>query len=221
MIAVGLLIAYCLFILVFAIGVCWLWPDFVDSTEPPRIRSVLHAILALQTVVELGVWSWGAVRPWVLAVVLLTNGWGMLDAFLRFPVVHGIDSLFGLKQVLLIIAKLTGYALGFRSVSRHVGWFVLLILVCVFTLPILWLTALPIGDLTSYHQKHDAVDVDVALRLWRVVSDPRDRAVAAAHGKLQCRRAVVALVHCLPFLKGPVLRLDPSLARTLRNKPAV
>mmetsp|Transcript_58415 Transcript_58415/g.117000 ORF Transcript_58415/g.117000 Transcript_58415/m.117000 type:complete len:222 (-) Transcript_58415:121-786(-) len=221
MIAVALLVAYCVFILAFAIGVCWLWPDFVDSSDPPRVRTALHMILLAEMALEVGVWFWGAVRPWVLVVIIITNGWGMFDAFLRFPAVHSIDSLFGLKQVLLLVVKLTGYAMGFRNVSRHVGWFVLLILCCVFTIPILWLTALPIGDYSSSHQKHDAVDVDIAQRLWGAVSDPRERAVAVAHAKLLCRRAVVALVHWMPFLRGPVLRLDPSLSRALSNKPAV
>mmetsp|Transcript_35799 Transcript_35799/g.102890 ORF Transcript_35799/g.102890 Transcript_35799/m.102890 type:complete len:222 (+) Transcript_35799:82-747(+) len=221
MIAVALLVAYCVFILVFAIGVCWLWPDFVDTTEPPRVRTVLHAILLLETAVEVALWSWDVLRPWMLAVILISNCWGMMDAFLRFPVVHSIDSLFGLKQVVLITAKLIGYALGFRNVSKHVGWFVLLILCCVFTLPILWLTALPIGDVTSYHQKHDAVDVDVVLRVARAVRDPRERAVAVAQLKLLGRRAIVNLVQVCPFLRGPALRLDPSLSRVLRQKPAV
>mmetsp|Transcript_18216 Transcript_18216/g.53079 ORF Transcript_18216/g.53079 Transcript_18216/m.53079 type:complete len:222 (-) Transcript_18216:14-679(-) len=221
MIAVGIIIAYLVFILVFAIGVCWLWPDFVDNNEPPRIRFALHCILFIQTAAELSMWFGGALKPWMLALVIFANFWGMLDAFLRFPIVHDIDSLFGLKQVLVIALKLTGYALGFRNVGKHVGWFVLSILCCVFTVPILWLTALPIGDITSYHQKHDAVDVDIAVRLWRVLRNPHDRSAALVQAKVLCRRSAVALVRLCPGLRPAALRLDPSLARVLRQKPAV
>jgi len=216
-----LITAYIAFIIFFAVGVCWLWPDFVDYSDPPRIRAVLHWILAVETLVELSIWLGGVVKPWVLVVILVCNGWGLLDAFLRFPVVHDLDSLFSLKQVLLITVKLAGYALGFRNVAKYVGWFILLVLCCVFLLPILWLTALPIGDVTSYHQKHDVVDTDLAVRAWRACCSKPERAAHAARLRVSCKRAVVVLVGVCPCLRSAALRLDPSLARLLRGAPAV
>mmetsp|Transcript_9580 Transcript_9580/g.24670 ORF Transcript_9580/g.24670 Transcript_9580/m.24670 type:complete len:223 (+) Transcript_9580:82-750(+) len=213
--AVALVVAYVLFIIIFAVGVCWLWPDFVDCTDPPQIRLVLHIILALETLAEVSFCCLDLVKPWMMILIVLCNGWGLLDAFLRFPIVHDLDSLFTLKQVLLVTLKLSGYALGFRNIGKHVGWFVLIVLCCVFLVPILWLTALPIGDVSSYHQKHNAVDVDIAVRLWRACSHAPERAAAAARCRSMGRQTLVLLVKACPCLKGPVLRCDPSLVRML------
>merc|ERR1719277_2982778 len=145
----------------------------------------------------------------------------MLDAFLRFPVVHDIDSLFGLKQIMLITIKLAAYALGFRNIGKHVGWFVLCILCCVFTLPILWLTALPIGDTASYHQKTDALDVDVAVQCWRVLTKPGERAEAKTRWQAMFKKGVVRMAEAMPFLRPVALRLDPNLNRVMQKGRAV
>ena len=129
----------------------------------------------------------------------------------------GSRGFFAAKQVFLILFKVTGghairaakawltspgYLLGFRSLTKHLAWVVLILLLNagalepetagavglleVCTVPIVWLTALPIGDVNSYHQKHDVpsaelslergrgkrgekvprTDQDLALRLW-------------------------------------------------------
>eukprot|EP00927_Polykrikos_kofoidii_P077776 TRINITY_DN74689_c0_g1_i1.p1 TRINITY_DN74689_c0_g1~~TRINITY_DN74689_c0_g1_i1.p1 ORF type:complete len:222 (-),score=16.94 TRINITY_DN74689_c0_g1_i1:212-877(-) len=218
---IGISLAYLVFILVFAIGVCWLWPDFVDSSEPWRVRSLLYTLLFVQTVFEVGICYFGLVSKWLLLVLLLSNGWGMLDAFLRYPAVHEIDSLFGLKQVFLMLVKLVGYMVFFHDIVKNVGWFVLIILWCVFTLPIVWLTALPIGDYASYHQKHDSVDMDIVLRLWGVVRKPTDRESAMLFLRRTSRQGAVYFARRSPFLTSLLVRFDPSLARVLRKAPVV
>lgn len=218
--AVLLFVAYVVFILAFVIGVCWLWPDFVDTNDPPRIRKALSWMLAVQNVVEVGLWLGGSVKTWVIFVVLITNAWGMLDALLRFPIIHDIDSFFGLKQVALIAVKLAGYALGFESIGKNVGWFILVILSCVFSMPILWLTALPFGEVSVY-AKTDAVDEDLAYRLLKVARDPVERAAAVAYVKKVSRKCAVQMVKVLPFMKPIVCKFDPALSRVLASKPGV
>lgn len=213
--------AYVVFVLLFAIGVCWVWPEFVDSSDPPKIRKILLWTLSAETVTEVALVLFGIVKPWMLWVVLLGNIWGMLDAFLRFPIVHDIDSVFGLKQMLLIGMKLIGYALAFRNLEKNLGWFVLAILCYVFTVPILWLTALPIGDFGSYHQKHDSVDEDLAVRFYRLVCSPRERAGARAECRRLGRQLVVAVVRVIPALRTVVVQWDPSLARITSKAPSV
>eukprot|EP00929_Paragymnodinium_shiwhaense_P081077 TRINITY_DN42355_c0_g1_i2.p1 TRINITY_DN42355_c0_g1~~TRINITY_DN42355_c0_g1_i2.p1 ORF type:complete len:173 (-),score=21.41 TRINITY_DN42355_c0_g1_i2:121-639(-) len=162
-----LLVAYFFFIIVFAIGVCFLWPDFVDSSDPPQIRTALF--------------------------------------------------------IALLTMKLAAYALGFREIGKNVGWFVLAILCCVFTLPIVWLTALPIGDVQSYHQKHDVVDEDIAMRLWRIIAHPasEDRAAARSFCRRVAIQTLVLLVRIAPPLRPAILKLDPSLGRVLGKAAAV
>eukprot|EP00747_Dinoflagellata_sp_TGD_P167893 gnl/TRDRNA2_/TRDRNA2_193175_c0_seq1.p1 gnl/TRDRNA2_/TRDRNA2_193175_c0~~gnl/TRDRNA2_/TRDRNA2_193175_c0_seq1.p1 ORF type:complete len:222 (-),score=24.45 gnl/TRDRNA2_/TRDRNA2_193175_c0_seq1:164-829(-) len=221
MVAVMLLVGYFAFILVFAIGVCWLWPDFVDSNEPPRVRTALHCILAFEFMLEFAVFLSGMVKSWLLPAVILCNGWGMLDAFLRYPIVHDIDSLFGMKQVCLLTLKLLAYSLAFVNISKHVGWFVLCVLAFIFTVPILWLTALPIGDIASYHAKTDSVDVDIAVRLWNIALNPTERAQTVAHCKLLGRHLALKVAQVAPFMKPMVCRVDPALERHLSERRAV
>eukprot|EP00929_Paragymnodinium_shiwhaense_P081080 TRINITY_DN42355_c0_g1_i7.p1 TRINITY_DN42355_c0_g1~~TRINITY_DN42355_c0_g1_i7.p1 ORF type:complete len:195 (-),score=34.94 TRINITY_DN42355_c0_g1_i7:92-676(-) len=179
--------------------------------------------LAVQVTVEVGIWCCDAVKTWMMVIIILTNGWGMLDAFMRFPLVKDIDSLFGLKQIALLTMKLAAYALGFREIGKNVGWFVLAILCCVFTLPIVWLTALPIGDVQSYHQKHDVVDEDIAMRLWRIIAHPasEDRAAARSFCRRVAIQTLVLLVRIAPPLRPAILKLDPSLGRVLGKAAAV
>mmetsp|Transcript_35683 Transcript_35683/g.65450 ORF Transcript_35683/g.65450 Transcript_35683/m.65450 type:complete len:226 (-) Transcript_35683:92-769(-) len=216
---------YFIFILLFAVFVCWLWPDFVDTattnSEFKRVRRTLYAFLCVQLVAEICIWMSGVVRSWMLIVVMITNAWGMLDAFLRYPLVHDIDSIFGLKQVLMITARVCLYALGFRSIAKNAGWFVLLLLTCVFTLPILWLTALPIGDSSCYHMKHGVVDKDIAVRIWSMVSTPAERKELLVRIRVLTRSTVVELARVAPWLKPTLVSWDPSLARVLGTKPVV
>merc|ERR1711957_293083 len=110
---------------------------------------------------------------------------------------------------------------GFHNIGNNVGWFVLVILTCVFTLPILWLTALPFGDVSVYSMKTNVVDEDIAIRLWKICRTPSERAAAGARLKVVTRQAAVRMVKVLPFLKPVVCKLDPALIRVLSNRPAV
>lgn len=211
-----MLISYVLLALVFAFGVLWLWPEFVEQREPPRTRTVLHFFLALETAIELSLWAGGVLKPWMLIVILVCNLWGMLDAFLRFPVVHDFDSLFGLKQSAMVVGKLIGYAVGFRNIGRRPGWFILSVICCVFLLPILWFIALPIGDVDSYHQKHDVVDVDLMVRLWQALFRRAERAAAVAHLRMLARKGLLLITKVVPWLRPLVIRKDPSFKQLLR-----
>eukprot|EP00913_Durusdinium_trenchii_P030707 g28761.t1 len=42
------------------------------------------------------------ISVWSFLALLFCNLWGHLDAFLRFPIVHDLDSLFALKQLFLL-----------------------------------------------------------------------------------------------------------------------
>lgn len=41
-------------------------------------------------------------KPWIFTGILFMNIWGMLDAILRFPIVHDLDTFFSVKLVLII-----------------------------------------------------------------------------------------------------------------------
>mmetsp|Transcript_2707 Transcript_2707/g.6360 ORF Transcript_2707/g.6360 Transcript_2707/m.6360 type:complete len:221 (+) Transcript_2707:36-698(+) len=217
----AILAAYGAYVILFTMGVCWFWPDYVDCSEPPKVRKILFIIGFVLSFEEWLLYVGGVVPTWTFAVLQFCNVWGLFDAFLRFPIVHDLDSFFAAKQVFLILFKVTGYLLGFRSLTKHLAWVVLILLLNVCTVPIVWLTALPIGDVNSYHQKHDVTDQDLALRLWCALMVPSERAVAVAHIKGSVRKFLASAAIAVPMLKPIVLRMDPALVRVLRKAPAV
>ena len=82
---------------------------------------------------------------------------------------HGRSSkrMSGWVCFFVLLALFGGRAFQPRKLAQNLAWAVLALLINVCTLPIIWLTALPIGDINSYHQKHDVVDQDLAWRIWR------------------------------------------------------
>merc|ERR1719253_1242060 len=62
-------------------------------------------VLAAITVCEAAFPSYGLTHAWVPKVTLLINLWGGLDALLRFPAAHDLESFFAGKQLSLIVIK--------------------------------------------------------------------------------------------------------------------
>lgn len=210
--------AYGVYVVVFIFGVCWCWPDFVDSSEPEKVRRVLFLLVFLLTLEEYLLYIVGIVSIWSFVVALFCNIWGHVDAFLRYPIVKNLDSFFSLKQMFLMLVKIAGYLVGFKKLKQNLAWAVLVLLINVCTLPIIWLTALPIGDVNSYHQKHPHVkDQDLALSLWCLATVPSERQAAAASLKTSTRKLMAAAVTAVPLLKPIVLRIDPAMVRVLRK----
>lgn len=218
--AIYVVAAYGTYVGLFTIGVCWLWPDYVDNTEARRVRRILIRLAMLLSLEEWVLYMADVISVWSFLALLFCNLWGHLDAFLRFPIVHDLDSLFALKQLFLLLLKVASYLLGYKKLAQNLAWAVLALLINVCTLPIIWLTALPIGDINSYHQKHDVVDQDLAWRIWRFARVSSDRALCVAHFKASCRRALATLAEQCPPLKPLVLRLDPQMQRVLRKARA-
>ena len=81
-------------------------------------------------------------KNWVIAVIVLNNVWGLLDAAMRYPVVYDLDTFFTLKQVVLVASKTVAYALGFVKIGKHTGWFLFSLFGLVWTAPLLYLMAL-------------------------------------------------------------------------------
>ncbi|CAE7217779.1 unnamed protein product [Symbiodinium sp. CCMP2592] len=212
----ALLAAFAAFALLFTLGVCWLWPDYVDGSDPPKVRRILIVVVLVLTLEETLLCLGGAISFRSLVVIFICNIWGHLDASLRYPIVHDLDSFFALKQLFLVLLKTAGYLLGFRDITKNLGWVVLALLVNVCTVPIVWLTALPIGDVSSYHQKHDVLDQDLAARFWCTVTSSTERAAAMARWKATARRALADVARAVPLLKPAALRIDPALVRLLK-----
>merc|ERR1719316_745 len=108
---------YIAFAVAFSLGLCWMWPDFVEEADPSQVRQVLCVIFWIMLFVELWVWWCGYTKTWTIGVMLLSQGWGIFDAILRFPVVHDLESWFTLKNALLTLLRIVVYILGFKDIT--------------------------------------------------------------------------------------------------------
>lgn len=214
--ALGILMCYSLYVICFGVGVCWLWPEFVDDNPYGRIRKLLLGMLGVLATAEAWLYYRSVIGPKLLAVVLLANGWGMLDALLRYPIAHDLDTPFGIKQLVLFMMKFVGYIAGLRA-DMEAGWLMLCVWSNVLTLPLLWLMAVPV----EVQQKHSSVDADIAIRLFQLFSRPEERARVSTLCKRVRRHCWVHAVTAAPALRPLALRWDPSLAPVLRKAIAV
>eukprot|EP00927_Polykrikos_kofoidii_P061072 TRINITY_DN55969_c0_g1_i1.p1 TRINITY_DN55969_c0_g1~~TRINITY_DN55969_c0_g1_i1.p1 ORF type:complete len:222 (-),score=24.83 TRINITY_DN55969_c0_g1_i1:75-740(-) len=208
------------FIIFFFVGVFWLWSEFVDNNDPSRIRLFLYFFLVVQTSCEVLVCCSTMISGCLMIFVLLSNGWGMLDAFLRYPAISGTDRVFVLKQVSMLAMKLIGYTVFFRDIGHNVWSFLLIAFFGVFTLPIVLLTALCVGDVATYHSKHGSVDRDIALRLWNLLRKPAEREFALMSINKTVKQEVVRQARSSQRLNCAIACVNPSLARVV-SRPSV
>jgi len=146
----------------------WVWASFLDLHEhnTGKVRSTMLAILVVAMLCELGFWQCGLTHWWVLVVSLLVNLWGWFDALVRFPVVHDVNSVFAVKQCLLLVTKTLSYGFGLVSLRQHMSEFVLILFLFIWGLPVLYLMALPLHS--GEQAATDACNVDLTVRMWRL-----------------------------------------------------
>jgi len=167
-------------IIVLGFGLCALligaWALFLDVVEqrehsPAKVRAAMFSILFAAMMCESAFLFCGFTHRWVIVVSLLVNLWGWLDALLRFPVVHDVQSVFTAKQFLLLVLKTLSYAFGIIGLSDHIGKFLLLVMINIWGMPVLYLMALPLHD----YAEPDERDVDLVLRVWQFTTCKTDR----------------------------------------------
>merc|ERR1712032_450729 len=152
----------------------------------------------------------------MLAVIALVNVWGLLDATLRYPVVYDFSSLFSIKQILLLAAKMFFYALSFRSITLSRMWFFDMVLLNIVVLPLAYLLALPFDLEDSFAPLGNSdYDVDVAVRIFRFVARPRRWRECAKACRWWIRGVVLALARRSPTVSKAVCSVIPSYRKVL------
>eukprot|EP00971_Amphidinium_carterae_P064689 1281878-Amphidinium_carterae.2 len=166
----------------------WVWLGSVrDATTLGDFNSIRRRSIAgfiVQLLAELSLWQIGAVKPWMLIPILVTNFWGPFDAVLRYPVIHKFDDIFYMKQVCVGAGRVFLYGCGYNRLTQNGALFFLWFSVGLAILPCLWLTALPVFDTHSQHMKQDVIDEDILTRMWSMTS-PRARKQAAGIEQLE------------------------------------
>jgi hypothetical protein len=151
------------------------------------------SIIAASTIFDLGLVAVDVAYLRMGGLSLLLNGWGMLDAALRFPRLHELESLFTLKHLMIVILKCMSYVCGFQDMANSKIWLATVLLTNGLVLPLLYFAALPC-DLPEDQIRlacHDALDEDVAVRVGRLLVDPSERLHFLGACKLRAQRLLM------------------------------
>lgn len=207
------------------VGSILIWCFILEcNPAPSQTRSWMHTFLAIIFAVELGfAWTFSFQR-WLYPAALLLMVWGPLDAVLRFPVVHDVCSWFTLKQVAIIVARVIVLIFGAppdlgHSMAPIRLYMFLVLLLTILTLPICYCLSLPLDEAPSFRDQvsHDVVDVDIAVRIWRVAADPQERAAWISQCRRRLRAWAVELGTRSPTASAALQYLDPSFKRLLNS----
>lgn len=210
------LFASLLLAIVVVVLLVFAWGLFLDKYEhhPSRARSVMLGVLALASAIETGFALCGVTRWWVAGVALVVGTWGHLDAVLRFPAAHNVDSFFSVKQFIMIVFKTLSYAFGMSGFRQHVCKLVFVLLVDVWCLPVLYLMALPL-DPAEQVAADEGDDVDLAVRVWQLATNQRQRRRCLDTCKSWWNRRVVAVSEHSQLARYALCAASPSYRRVL------
>jgi len=211
----GLLGMIVLCFVIWALAI-WLWGFFLDDYEhnPAKVRSVMLCILAVTTTIEMLLAGSDLTHSWVAVVALIVNAWGPLDALLRFPASHDVDSMFTLKQFSLVIIKTFAYGFGMNGFRQHIGIFLLIVSIIVWLQPVFYLMALPL-DPAEQVAADDRDDVDVVIRLWLLLTCENERLRCLDACKRLVLRQCCSMSHTSPMAKVLLCATSPSYRRSV------
>lgn len=196
------------------------WCLYLESRPDMwRTRFAMYVVLALSTVFELALCARAVFVWWMWPVILVMNSWGALDAILRFPVLHGFDTMFALKQVVLLVVRVGLYIYGLSSFSDNRIVFFAALMLNILGLPLMYVLALPLDD-TACEQAGAArmvVDVDIFVRIGRAVLDPKERRECMLHCSHRARQMVAGAARRSSLLSQAACRLDPQMRKVLQK----
>jgi len=152
------------------------WSAYLERYEPfpEKVRRYLCvAVLALTFAESYLVWT-DSIHPWFAFSIVFVNIWGYLDAVMRFPVVHDIESFFVVKNVILMAGKVGMLAFGFKKLAFINNTCVMLFFMVMnlIGIPSLYLVALPLDE-DAVEQRiaaHDVDDCDLASKAFNFVT---------------------------------------------------
>ncbi|CAK8999813.1 unnamed protein product [Durusdinium trenchii] len=198
--------------------IVFLWGAFLDKHEhdPGRIRAVMFIMLFAVTSTEIGLVLFGVVGIKTTLLAMFVNLWGGLDALLRFPAAHDLESWFSAKQFCLLLVKTICYAFGFIGFRQHIGKFIALILLNVWGLPVLYLMALPLDPCEQVAEEE--YDVDLAVRVWQLAVCSKERRRSLDTCRCWVNRKLVAASEHSPLARMAICAASPHYRRAFNKK---
>lgn len=201
----------------------YVWGLFLDTHEHDHglVRAVMVFLLSGATAVELSLSLFGLTPFWVTLLTVFVNTWGGLDAILRYPMVHDSESLFAMKQLLLVALKTAAYiaCMILSVLDGRSGFvpFLAVLLLDVWGLPLLYLMAIPCDPFQQV-VTDDAGDVDLAVRVWQlaICASERRRCLATCKGWWYRRLTAASERH--PLARLAICVASPEHRRVLRMR---
>lgn len=190
------------------------------SPEVWKTRIVMYVVVLIAAVIEAGCCLQNIFQLWMLPVLVGLNVWGELDAVMRFPVLHGFDTWFACKHLLLLAAKVGLYIVGISSFADDKVTFFSLLMFNVIGLPLMYVLALPLDEVSPDMQggARGVVDVDISVRIFRLVTASKERKEAWTHCKSRARYMAAVVAQRSPAaIGGAMCRIDPQLQRMVQK----
>lgn len=213
---------YIIFVMCLPFLIVFAWSYYIESRRPypDMVRRLLALFVLILTVWEWSFISRGALLRWTLPVILVVNSWGFLDAVLRFPVIHDLNSNFTMKNCILLGVKVILLPIG-CSRPMLLENTIPMIGMAMFNLvgiPALYLIALPLDDDDQQQREKasDVVDVDVAKRAYLIARNGERRASFSEKVKKSARNNAKSLLG-VPVIAKAAEALTPKSSP--RNDP--
>eukprot|EP00930_Biecheleria_cincta_P065703 TRINITY_DN51566_c0_g1_i1.p1 TRINITY_DN51566_c0_g1~~TRINITY_DN51566_c0_g1_i1.p1 ORF type:complete len:209 (-),score=20.83 TRINITY_DN51566_c0_g1_i1:73-699(-) len=171
------------------------------------------------TGLDLWVWHKNKAPSWAIIGLALTNVWGWLDAVLRYPVLHDIDSAFTLKNLLLILLKISWLILVFMRKKENPVSFVICSMLAII-MPMFYAMFLPLDETDQAYNliKSTTDDADIAIRLWRFLRDPKANLQAINRWRNRAvKRGLEEIAERTPSVAAKLGELSPSTRGKLRK----
>mmetsp|Transcript_131373 Transcript_131373/g.327657 ORF Transcript_131373/g.327657 Transcript_131373/m.327657 type:complete len:228 (+) Transcript_131373:58-741(+) len=206
------------FLIALLVGLVFIWGAFLDKYEhdPGRVRAAMFIILCVATFAEMALCTSGITCCLAAWISIVVNVWGGMDALLRFPAAHDVESFFCLKQCFLIAVKTFAYAFGMVAFRQNVGIFLAVLLINIWGLPVLYTMALPI-DPAEQVVKDDSYDVDLAVRVWQLASCSYERRQCLVSCKGWWYRRLTLASEASPLARLAICAASPEHRRALRK----
>lgn len=201
-------LSICLLSALCLIGPCLWWAEFVESAVcHTQIRRAMRRALSAFTFLECCLWLNNDLESWAFGCTLVVNFWGSLDAILRYPVIHSFCSCFSGKQLILLTLKVMCYTYGFHDANGRTTFFVMALMLLVFAMPIMYISALPLSDGVRRPRSSSVVDDDLSLRTLHYFQHQ------IAETKFKCirDRLTLQIARRVPLLRRQVIAVLPHL----------
>eukprot|EP00931_Biecheleriopsis_adriatica_P092903 TRINITY_DN66671_c0_g1_i1.p1 TRINITY_DN66671_c0_g1~~TRINITY_DN66671_c0_g1_i1.p1 ORF type:complete len:228 (+),score=34.84 TRINITY_DN66671_c0_g1_i1:62-685(+) len=184
-----------------------------------NVRIGMIIVWLLLSCLDIWIWRQNQAPAWSAIVLLITNVWGWLDAVLRYPILHDVDSLFTLKNLLLILLKIGWLIWVFTRNKAYPISFVVCSMLAIIV-PMFYAMFLPLDESEQAYNliKSTYSDDDLAKRLWHFASNPRESVRAFNRMRYKAmKRGMEELAERSPSVAAKLGDMSPSRKAMLRK----